>query len=47
METSAKTCVNVERAYYTVVRHIREQRGETVKGTKPAGQKKKGKCTIL
>ena len=26
VESSAKTCVNVEKAYYTVVRMIREQR---------------------
>lgn len=48
VETSAKTCVNVEKAYYTVVRQIREQRGEVVgKGGKPPGQKKKSKCLIL
>lgn len=51
VETSAKTCVNVEKAYYTVVRQIREQRGETTKGkgakSQGGGQKKKSKCTIL
>lgn len=30
VETSAKTCVNVEKAYLNVVRMIREQRGEFV-----------------
>lgn len=48
VETSAKTCVNVEKAYYTVVRQIRELRGETaLKAGKPVGQKKKKGCTIL
>lgn len=47
VETSAKTCVNVEKAYYTVVRQIREQRGEVTKGGKPARSKKKTFCTIL
>lgn len=48
VETSAKTCINVEKAYYTVVRQIRELRGETaLKAGKPVGQKKKKGCTIL
>ncbi|CAO1635001.1 unnamed protein product [Sympodiomycopsis kandeliae] len=47
VETSAKTCVNVEKAYYTVVRQIREQRGEVTKGGKPARNKKKNFCNIL
>ncbi|KIS70468.1 small G-protein Ras2 [Mycosarcoma maydis] len=44
IESSAKTCVNVERAYYTVVRMIREQREGTVTHKK---EKKKSKCNIL
>ncbi|SJX61727.1 small G-protein Ras2 [Sporisorium reilianum f. sp. reilianum] len=44
IESSAKTCVNVERAYYTVVRMIREQREGTVTHKK---EKKKSRCSIL
>ncbi|KAJ1564413.1 Ras GTPase ras2, partial [Cladochytrium tenue] len=46
LETSAKTCVNVEKAFYNVVRMIRAKRG----GTAPSGPRrveKKPKCTIL
>ena len=45
-ETSAKTCVNVERSFYAVVRKIRDSRGPS-----PQRNKKKGgprnKCPIL
>ncbi|KAG0251191.1 Ras GTPase ras2 [Actinomortierella ambigua] len=45
-ETSAKTCVNVERSFYNVVRMIRNAReGGAPRGYKP--NKKKSKCTIL
>ncbi|KAF9430186.1 Ras GTPase ras2 [Podila epigama] len=48
-ETSAKTCVNVERSFYNVVRMIRQAREGT--GNAPPGgykpPKKKSKCTIL
>lgn len=44
IESSAKTCVNVERAYYTVVRMIREQREGTTTHKK---EKKKSRCNIL
>jgi GTPase KRas protein len=44
IESSAKTCVNVERAYYTVVRMIREQREGTTPHKK---EKKKSRCNIL
>lgn len=46
-ETSAKTCVNVERSFYNVVRMIRNARegGVPRSGYKP--NKKKSKCTIL
>jgi GTPase KRas protein len=44
IESSAKTCVNVERAFYTVVRMIRANRdggrGEKKKSKKP-------RCIIL
>jgi len=44
IESSAKTCVNVERAFYTVVRMIRAVRD----GGKEINKKKKGKkCLIL
>lgn len=43
VESSAKTCVNVEKAYYTVVRMIREQRD----GVSGPPKKKKSKCDIL
>ncbi|KAG0288881.1 Ras GTPase ras2 [Dissophora globulifera] len=43
-ETSAKTCVNVERSFYNVVRMIRQARD----GGAPAKPyKKKSKCSIL
>ncbi|KDN53623.1 small G-protein Ras2 [Tilletiaria anomala UBC 951] len=45
VESSAKTCVNVEKAYFTVVRQIREQRGETIKANTKS--KKSKKCNIL
>ncbi|KAG2213844.1 hypothetical protein INT47_001113 [Mucor saturninus] len=50
VETSAKTCVNVERSFYSVVRLIRHARegfkdGNTTKGRKNA--KKDIKCAIL
>jgi len=44
VESSAKTCVNVEKAYYTVVRMIREQREGPTGG---ATKKKKSKCLIF
>ncbi|PWN96117.1 putative small G-protein Ras2 [Tilletiopsis washingtonensis] len=44
VESSAKTSVNVERAYYTVVRHIREQRDGIAAGTP---KKPKKRCMIL
>lgn len=44
-ETSAKTCVNVERSFYNVVRMIRQARDGGAPRPKPA--KKKNKCTIL
>ncbi|KAJ3123824.1 Ras GTPase ras2 [Nowakowskiella sp. JEL0407] len=44
IETSAKTGVNVERAFYQVVRMIRRERGEYAKPTTP---KKKPKCNLL
>jgi len=44
IETSAKTRSNLELAYYTVVRMIRQQR----EGAAPQGQsKRKRRCTIL
>lgn len=48
IETSAKTCVNVERSFYQVVKIIRAQRGESQRTQKrPGREKKKTKCTIL
>jgi len=44
IETSAKTCANVEKAFYTVVRCIRAQRGG---GSMPSVNKKKNNCKIL
>ncbi|KAI9310782.1 small G-protein Ras2 [Zopfochytrium polystomum] len=45
LETSAKTCVNVERAFYNVVRMIRAQRGNAPRrAPQPGG---KGKCSLL
>lgn len=52
IETSAKTCVNVERSFYQVVKIIRAQR-EGVRGSKGhrnkngGGNKKSTKCKIL
>ncbi|KAF9336131.1 Ras GTPase ras2 [Podila minutissima] len=45
-ETSAKTCVNVERSFYNVVRMIRQARDGGVPGGYKS-PKKKTKCTIL
>jgi len=47
IETSAKTCANVEKAFYTVVRCIRAQRGGVVRkdGGGSGGNSKK--CEIL
>ncbi|KAG0349490.1 Ras GTPase ras2 [Podila humilis] len=42
-ETSAKTCVNVERSFYNVVRMIRHERD----GTTGFKHKKKTKCNVL
>lgn len=50
VETSAKTCVNVDKAYLNVVRMIREQRGEIVNKqskSKKARKDKKFKCYVL
>ncbi|KAE8257314.1 hypothetical protein A4X13_0g2434 [Tilletia indica] len=44
VESSAKTCVNVERAYYTVVRMIREQREGANRGKE---RKRRPRCNIL
>jgi GTPase KRas len=44
IESSAKTCVNVERAFYTVVRMIRSNR-DGGKGEKK--NKKRKNCIIL
>ena len=41
LEASAKTAVNVEKAFYTVVRAIRQ------KASQSEGKKKKKKCLIL
>ncbi|CAO3639607.1 unnamed protein product [Cunninghamella blakesleeana] len=47
IETSAKTCVNVERSFYTVVRTIRANR-EGLNQSNNKKKKDKGKkCTIL
>ncbi|KAI9320650.1 small GTPase superfamily [Dichotomocladium elegans] len=49
IETSAKTCVNVERSFYTVVRNIRLSR-EGANGNKGGRSGRKGgkkKCPIL
>lgn len=43
-ETSAKTCVNVERSFYNVVRMIRQARDG---GAPQKVAKKKSKCTLL
>lgn len=52
IETSAKTCVNVERSFYSVVKAIRTQREGLragANGQKVGKQKKekKSKCLIL
>ncbi|KAJ1932517.1 RAS2 protein [Linderina macrospora] len=53
VESSAKTCINVEKAFYTTVRMIRQQRDRRVggRGATNTGsvrrEKKKSKCTIL
>lgn len=48
IETSAKTCVNVERSFYQVVKTIRAQREGLRAGTKSKPKKdKKSKCLIL
>jgi len=44
VESSAKTCVNVERAYYTVVRMIREQREGAHRGKE---RTRRPRCNIL
>ena len=45
IESSAKTCVNVERAFYTVVRMIRSSRDG---GREKTGRRKKPRnCIIL
>jgi GTPase KRas protein len=46
VETSAKTCVNVERAFYTVVRMIRNTKESNRKWWSRRGSDK-GKCVIL
>jgi GTPase KRas protein len=48
VETSAKTCVNVERSFYTVVRLIRQAREGYQEGLhKNKKNKKDKKCNIL
>ncbi|KAI9254003.1 small GTPase superfamily [Phascolomyces articulosus] len=48
IETSAKTCVNVERSFYQVVKIIRAQREGLRTGPKGKSKKeKKNKCLIL
>ncbi|KNC97510.1 small GTP-binding protein domain, partial [Spizellomyces punctatus DAOM BR117] len=44
IETSAKTCLNVDKAFYNVVRMIRQQKDG---GLSTSEQKKKKICTIL
>ncbi|KAI8816519.1 small G-protein Ras2 [Fimicolochytrium jonesii] len=44
MESSAKTCLNVDKAFYQVVRAIRHQRNGV---PPPTDKQKKKKCTIL
>ncbi|KAI8903445.1 small G-protein Ras2 [Powellomyces hirtus] len=44
METSAKTCLNVDKAFYNVVRMIRHLKNGT---TRPGEKQKKKLCTIL
>ena len=45
LETSAKTRVNVEEAFFQLVREIRRMKKDDSAGGKPAGKKKK--CLIL
>lgn len=48
VETSAKTCVNVERSFYSVVRLIRQSREGYQDGpNKNKKNKKDKKCNIL
>ncbi|KAL1919604.1 uncharacterized protein VTP21DRAFT_1535 [Calcarisporiella thermophila] len=48
IETSAKTCVNVERSFYSVVRMIRANReGANFNNRTATKEKKKKKCLIL
>ncbi|KAI8325100.1 hypothetical protein GQ54DRAFT_255265 [Martensiomyces pterosporus] len=53
VESSAKTCINVEKAFYTTVRMIRQQRDRRAggRGTTHTNsirrEKKKSKCSIL
>jgi GTPase KRas protein len=48
IETSAKTCVNVERSFYQVVKAIRAQREGLNPSPKGKSKKeKKNKCLIL
>ncbi|KAL1924273.1 uncharacterized protein VTP21DRAFT_7308 [Calcarisporiella thermophila] len=48
IETSAKTCVNVERSFYSVVRLIRATReGSTVQQPSATKDKKKKKCVVM
>lgn len=47
-ETSAKTCVNVERSFYNVVRMIRQARdGGAPRTATKTNKKKSSKCMIL
>ena len=47
IETSAKTCVNVERSFYNVVKTIRQQREGQRTGTNRKNKEKRQKCSIL
>jgi GTPase KRas protein len=47
VETSAKTCVNVEKAFYSVVRQIRSARERSSNGPDVAKPKKKSFCRLL
>ncbi|KAI7871572.1 small GTPase superfamily [Spinellus fusiger] len=47
IETSAKTCVNVERSFYQVVKTIRAQREGVRAGPKSKSKKEKKRCLIL
>ncbi|KAI7847582.1 small GTPase superfamily [Circinella umbellata] len=46
-ETSAKTCVNVERSFYAVVRKIRDSRGPLLKQRNKKKLDRRNKCPIL